>query len=61
MFGKCTLKPNKWYKSIEAKQTAIGVLTFQGNQLDLLLERGKITPANFKKAIKQSTVLKQYQ
>lgn len=55
------IKTHKWDKSTEAKQTAIGTLKMMGNQLELLLNRGKITPANFKKAIKQNTVLKQYQ
>lgn len=55
------IKKESWVKPAKAKQSAVGTALFQNNTLQLVLEQGKITPANFKKAIKENTILKRYE
>lgn len=53
-------KTQKWLKTPESKKTLIGTCVRKGDEIDVIIEKGKLTKMLFKKAIKANRVLKQY-
>lgn len=54
-------KDEAWLKSPNNKETILGLVKFEDEKMEVVVKKGKMTAANFKKGIKANKVLKRYE